>query len=93
MHIYGGKLYGTSTTGHMLLLVLMFPNGLNPSLAKPSLTLRFSEENGLSLQQNVFLVTNFSEENFFVTKKYHIVTKFKLRHSIYKKIVTFSDEI
>ena len=39
MHIYGGKLYGTSTTGHTLLLVLMFPNGLNQSLAKPSLTL------------------------------------------------------
>ena len=31
-------------------------------------------------QQNVFLVMNFSEENFFVTKKYHLVTKFIFRH-------------
>ena len=35
---------------------------------------------GLSLQQNVTTVTNFSEEKFFVTKKYHIVTKFIFRH-------------
>ena len=33
-----------------------------------------------SLQQNVTTVTNFSEENIFVTKKYHIVTKFIFRH-------------
>jgi len=33
-----------------------------------------------TLQQNVTTVTNFSEENFFVTKKYHIVTKFIFRH-------------
>ena len=33
-----------------------------------------------SLQQNVFLVMNFSEENFFVTKRYHIVTKFIFCH-------------
>ena len=46
-----------------------------------------------TLQQNVSIVTNFSEENFFITKKYHIVTKFKFCHYIYKKIVTFSDEI
>ena len=38
------------------------------------------------LQQNVTIVTNFSEENFFVTKKYHIVMKFIFRHYIYKKI-------
>ena len=34
------------------------------------------------LQQNVTIVTNFSEENFFVTKKYHIVTIFIFRHYI-----------
>ena len=33
-----------------------------------------------SLQQNVFSVTNFSEENFFITKRYYIVTKFIFRH-------------
>ena len=32
------------------------------------------------LQQNVFLVMNFSEENFFVTKNLHLVTKFEFRH-------------
>ena len=33
-----------------------------------------------ALQQNVTTVTNFSEENIFVTKKYHIVTKFIFCH-------------
>ena len=33
-----------------------------------------------TLQQNVTTVTNFSEENFFITKKYHIVTKFIFHH-------------
>ena len=33
----------------------------------------------IALQQNVFSMTNFSEENFFITKKYHIVTKFIFR--------------
>ena len=34
----------------------------------------------VALQQNVTTVTNFSEENIFVTKKYHIVTKFIFCH-------------
>ena len=33
-----------------------------------------------SLQQNVFLVTNFSEEKFFVTENLHLATKFEFRH-------------
>ena len=45
-----------------------------------------------TLQQNVFSVTNFSEENFFVTKKYHLAMKFIFHHYLLKKIVTFSDE-
>ena len=50
------------------------------------ITIIFYKKNSLSLslfnplQQNIFSVMNFSEENFFVTKKYHIVTKFKFRH-------------
>ena len=32
------------------------------------------------LQQNVFLVTNFSEEKFFVTENLHLVTKFEFHH-------------
>ena len=39
LHIQGGRLYGTNTTGHVLCMVLMFPYGLNPSVANPSLTL------------------------------------------------------
>ena len=31
------------------------------------------------LQQNVVSVTNFSEENFFLTKKYYIATKYIFR--------------
>ena len=42
MHIHGGKWYTTIIIGHILYLLLIFVNGLNPSLAKPSLTLRFS---------------------------------------------------
>jgi hypothetical protein len=38
MHIKGGRLYGTNMTGQVLWLVLMFPKGLKPSNAKPSLT-------------------------------------------------------
>ena len=33
-----------------------------------------------SLQQNVFLVKNFSEEKFFVTENLHLATKFEFRH-------------
>ena len=40
IHLHEGKLYGISTTGHMLYDVLMLPNGLNSSLAKPSHTLQ-----------------------------------------------------
>ena len=33
-----------------------------------------------ALQQNVFLVTNFSEEKYFVIENLHLVTKFEFRH-------------
>ena len=33
-----------------------------------------------TLQQNVFLVTNFSEEIFFITKNLHLAKKFIIRH-------------
>ena len=36
--------------------------------------------NLISLQQNVFLATNFSEEIFFVTENLHLVTKYKICH-------------
>ena len=36
IHLHWGKLYGISTTGHMLYDVLILPNGLKPSLVKPS---------------------------------------------------------
>jgi len=42
MYLQGGKLYGIKTTGHTLYELLIFPNGLKPSLARPSLTLRES---------------------------------------------------
>jgi hypothetical protein len=38
MHIQGDKLYGTNMTGQVLWLVLMFPKGLKPFDARPSLT-------------------------------------------------------
>ena len=34
----------------------------------------------LALQQNVFLVTNFSEEKYFVIENLHLVMKFEFRH-------------
>ena len=34
----------------------------------------------LTLQQNVFLATNFSEEIFFVTENLHLATKYIIRH-------------
>jgi hypothetical protein len=40
IHFHGGKLYTVNITGHMLYVVLILPNWLKPSLAKPSLTLR-----------------------------------------------------
>jgi hypothetical protein len=36
IHFHGGKLYTINITGHMLYDVLILPNGLKPSLAKPS---------------------------------------------------------
>jgi hypothetical protein len=44
-HILGGKLYGTNTMGHVLCEVLITPKGLNPSDARPSLTLREFDAN------------------------------------------------
>jgi len=40
IHLQSGKLYEIKTTGHTLYELLIFPNGLKPSLARPSLTLR-----------------------------------------------------
>ena len=54
MHIQGGRLYGTNTIGHVLCVVLMFPYGLNPSAANPSLTLRGSDANSTCLSSNSF---------------------------------------
>ena len=54
IHIQGGRLYGISTTGQILWLVLRLPYGLNPSVAKPSLTFRGSEANWGCLKSNVF---------------------------------------
>ena len=54
MHIQGGRLYGTNTTGHVLCMVLMFPYGLNPSTANPSLTLQGSDANSTCLSSNSF---------------------------------------
>ena len=45
LHIQGGKLYGIRTTSHMLYEIDIFLKGLNPSLVKPSLTLRGSYAN------------------------------------------------
>ena len=45
IHIQGGKFYGIRTTSHMLYEIDIFPKGLNPSLAKPSLTFRGSYAN------------------------------------------------
>ena len=33
-----------------------------------------------TLQQNVFIATNFSEEIFFVTENLHLATKYIIRH-------------
>ena len=54
MHIQGRRLYGTKTTGHVLCVILMFPYGLNPSDANPSLTLRGSDANSTYLSSNTF---------------------------------------
>ena len=37
MHDQGGRLYGTTNTGHMLYFVFFSEKGLNPSIASPSL--------------------------------------------------------
>jgi len=37
VHDHGGRLYTLTSTGHMLYVVFMFPKGLKPSVAKPSL--------------------------------------------------------
>ena len=44
MHIQGDKLYGTSIMGQVLWDVLIFPNGLNPSEVRSSLTFLLSDE-------------------------------------------------
>ena len=54
MHIQGERLYETKTTGHVLCMVLMFPYGLNPSVANPSLTLWGSDANSTYLSSNSF---------------------------------------
>src|SRR6185369_14691236 len=37
MHTQGGRLYGTTNTGHMLYFVFFSEKGLKPSVARPSL--------------------------------------------------------
>jgi hypothetical protein len=37
MHSHGGRLYGTTNTGHMLYFVFFSKNGLKPSVERPSL--------------------------------------------------------
>jgi hypothetical protein len=37
MHTHGGMLYGTTNSGHILYELVMLPNGLKPSIARPSL--------------------------------------------------------
>ena len=39
----------------------------------------FEAKHNHALQENVVSVTNFSEENFFLTKKYYIATKYIFR--------------
>ena len=45
IHFQGCKLYGISIIGHILEELFMPPKGMNPSLAKPSWTLRGSFTN------------------------------------------------
>ena len=45
IHSHGGRLYGTTNTGHMLYEVVMLPNGLKPSVARPSLRFLASSAN------------------------------------------------
>ena len=40
----------------------------------------YTIENYKTLQQNVFIATNFSEEIFFVTENLHLATKYIIRH-------------
>ena len=54
MHIQGGILYVINITGHVLRDILMVRNGLNPSLANPSLTLRESSaKSGCNLSKSI----------------------------------------
>ena len=53
MQIQGGRLYTINITGHVLCDILMVRNGLNPSLDKPSLTLRQSSvKSGCTLSKS-----------------------------------------
>ena len=54
MHIQKGRMYGTKIIDHVLCVVLMFPYGLNPSTANPSLTLWGLNENSTYLPSNIF---------------------------------------
>jgi hypothetical protein len=61
MHIQGDKLYGTNMTGQVLWLVLMFPKGLKPFDARPSLTFRgFDAKFGCSVS-NALQASPFAE--------------------------------
>ena len=42
MHIQSGKLNGMTKIGHILYALLMYPKGLNPSVANPNLKIRGS---------------------------------------------------
>ena len=73
IHIHGGKLYGMRTTSHVLWAIDILLNGLKPSQANPSLTLRCSNANvgfkesnlfqDKALQKNLHLETDNSVSN------------------------------
>jgi hypothetical protein len=54
MHTHGGLLYGTKNTGHILYELFMLPNGLKPSVARPSLRFLASFANSFQLLLNYY---------------------------------------
>ena len=53
-HSHGGKLYGIRNTGHMLYEELILPNGLKPSVARPSLMFLASSAKPAIISVKVF---------------------------------------
>jgi hypothetical protein len=65
MHSHGGRLYGTTNTGHMLYFVFFSKNGLKLSVARPSL--RFLACHTRFLCQNQVLIICMTQDQFFHT--------------------------